>query len=221
MDDLWWVPSCFSLLKRCDGYVSGIVDSDSDLTQLLESHSRATLTTYNKWSVYNSKSRHMWAVEDYSDDVPLSVQHRQILTCQHSKSYYRKTQEKTGVTKKRIHLHFKKVDCPAKLYIRHVTRYDSFSVKGNASKSRKDSTMKRLKQALSQGQALQTSSFIHVKLPLVDAHRNHSLVSGPCLRPEGPRVPHAARTEEEERALVSEAQEQRRVRSAQLKLRRQ
>ncbi|KAM3602945.1 uncharacterized protein V6R79_013745 [Siganus canaliculatus] len=190
MDELSWVPSSFQILRRNDGYISGIVNSDEELENLLENHKRVTLTSFLKWSDNSkdsSKRRFLWQVEDYSQDTPLCVTRRIILSCRHGKAPCRRTcaaqdhsLERT-VTKKRIRIKkVKKLNCPAKLFIRHVRRYDSFSVKGDASRAKKEDAMRRLKEELTRSDP-PTSAFIHVRLPLVDAHQNHTIASGCCF----------------------------------------
>ena len=67
----------------------------------------------------------------------------------------------------------------AKRLFLNCFRYDTFSVKGDASRARKEDAMKRLKQELAQTNP-PTSTFIHVKIPLVEAHQNHTIDSGCC-----------------------------------------
>ncbi|CAL8268957.1 unnamed protein product [Boreogadus saida] len=78
-----------------------------------------------------TKERHLWQVEDFNEDTPLCVKKRIVLACQHGKARQKKEKEKRSAehvyTKKRFHVqNGKKLDCPAKLFIRHVLRYDSF-----------------------------------------------------------------------------------------------
>ncbi|XP_070848585.1 calcium-responsive transcription factor isoform X1 [Chaetodon trifascialis] len=189
MEDLSWLPPSFQILNRSGGYISGIVNSEEELRTLLENHKTATLTSFNKWSDTvkdSSKLRRLWQVEDYSEDTPLCVTKRVILTCHHGKAPCRRPSTANteaslehACKKKRIRKG-KKLDCPAKLFIRHVMRYDTFSVKGDASRARKEDAMKRLKQELAQRNP-PTSTFIHVKIPLVEAHQNHTMDSGCCF----------------------------------------
>ncbi|KAJ0041764.1 hypothetical protein NL108_007203 [Boleophthalmus pectinirostris] len=182
MEDLFWIPPCFHVIKRGDGYISGIINNENELTTLLESHSRATYTSYIKWSDHTRETcnngRQFWQVDDYSEDVPLCVRRRIILLCQHGKAYVKKAKEECRDVEqeniKRRVRSSKKLNCPAKLFIRHITRYDTFSVKGDASRTRKEEAMRRLKLALSETHP-PTSTFLHVKLPLVEAHRNHDI----------------------------------------------
>ncbi|XP_041819828.1 uncharacterized protein LOC121625691 isoform X2 [Chelmon rostratus] len=187
MEDISWVPPSFQILNRGGGYISGIVNSEGELGTLLENHKRATRTSFNKWSDTvkdSSKLRHLWQVEDYSEDTPLCVTKRVILTCHHGKAPCRRPSTakepslEHACKKKRIRKG-KKLDCPAKLFIRHVKRYDTFSVKGDASRARKEDAMKRLKQELAQRNP-PTSTFIHVKIPLLEAHQNHTIELGCC-----------------------------------------
>ncbi|XP_010898095.1 uncharacterized protein LOC105027626 [Esox lucius] len=196
-EDLPWIPATYDILTRSSGYISGIVKSTEELDILLENHKRATCSAFIKWSDHikdASKRRLLWQVEDYAEDVPLYVVKRVTLACQHGKAPNRRLSTATehssenGSCKKRLRKRLKKLGCPAKLFIRHVTRYDTFSVKGDASRAKKEDAMKRLKQALTQTNP-PTSTFIHVKLPLVEAHHNHSIDSGCChSRPMHPRV---------------------------------
>lgn len=125
--------------------MSGTVKSEEELGSLLENHKRATYTSFNTWSEHKKdkfKRRLLWQVEDYADDVPVCVEKRAILACQHGKASKRPTAEEQPsehvYSKKRLYVQRgKKVDCPAKLFIRHVTRYDTFSVKGDASRAKK------------------------------------------------------------------------------------
>ncbi|CAL9693534.1 unnamed protein product [Knipowitschia caucasica] len=182
MDDLFWLPPCFNVLSRGDGYISGIISNETELALLLETHSKATYTSYLKWSDHVSKTsnlRQFWHLDDYSEDVPLCVRRRIILVCRHGKAYVKKPKQcpdgaQENVKRKPRRINSKKMNCPAKVFIRHITRYDTFSVKGNASRMRKEDAMRRLKLALSQSD-LPTSTFLHVKLPLVEAHQNHDL----------------------------------------------
>ncbi|XP_029983158.1 uncharacterized protein LOC115414097 [Sphaeramia orbicularis] len=189
MEDLPWLPSSSKVVNQSGGYLSVIVNSEEELTTLLENHKRATLTSFNKWSVKfkdAGKLRLLWQVEDYSEDTPLCVTKRVIRDCQHGKASRAHTAKQVHslehvYTKKKLHIQKrKKVDCPAKMFIRHVKRYDTFSVKGEATRARKEETMKRLKQELAQTNP-PTSTFIHVKLPLVEAHQNHSINIGCCF----------------------------------------
>lgn len=98
--------------------------------------------------------------------------------CQHGKAYHKKAKEcLDGEQGKKRRVRTKtilRLDCPAKIFIRHVTRYDTFSIKGNATRSRREDAMRSLKLALSEAHP-PTSTFLHVKLPLVEAHRNHEI----------------------------------------------
>ncbi|XP_042365896.1 calcium-responsive transcription factor-like [Plectropomus leopardus] len=189
MADPSWLPSSFQILKKVSGYISGIVNSEEELENLLENHKRATLTSFNTWSrglKDSSKLRTLWQVEDYSDDTPLCVTKRVILTCQHGKAPSKKTSTakdhslEYANTKKRSRVQrVKKLDCPAKLFIRYVKRYDTFSVKGDGSRARKEDAMKRLKQELARTNP-PTTTFIHVKIPLAEAHQNHTTDLGCC-----------------------------------------
>lgn len=180
---MFWVPSCFQVIKRCDGYISGLVNNEEELTTLLESHGRATYTSYITWSDHARETanngRQLWHVEDYSDDVPLCVRRRMILMCQHGRAYQKKPKESSdgeqGNKKRRSRTKtVMRLDCPAKIFIRYVTRYDTFSIKGDATRSRREDAMRNLKLALTESHP-PTSTFLHVKLPLVEAHRNHEI----------------------------------------------
>ncbi|CAL8273855.1 unnamed protein product [Gadus morhua 'NCC'] len=79
-----------------------------------------------------TKERHPWQVEDFNEENPLCVKKRMVLACQHGKARQKKYKENHSAehvyTKKPFHVqNGKKLDCPAKLFIRHVLRYDSFS----------------------------------------------------------------------------------------------
>ncbi|KAK7940193.1 hypothetical protein WMY93_003519 [Mugilogobius chulae] len=181
MEELLWIPPFFNVIRKGDGYISGIINNENELTSLLESHSRATFTSYIKWSDHiretSKNGRQLWQVDDYSEDVPLCVRRRIIMVCQHGKAYIKKAKECGDVenNKKQVRKKSsKKLDCPAKLFIRHITRYDTFSVKGEASRTRKEDAMRRLKLALSEAHP-PTSTFLHVKLPLMEAHQNHDI----------------------------------------------
>lgn len=179
---MFWIPPCFQVIRRINGYISGIVNNEDELTALLESHSRATYTSYLAWSDHAretaNNSRQLWQVEDYADDVPLCVRRRVILMCQHGKAYPKKPKECVdGEPGKKRRVRAKtilRLDCPAKIFIRHVTRYDTFSIKGNPSRTRREDAMRNLKLALTEAHP-PTTSIMHVKLPLVEAHRNHEI----------------------------------------------
>ncbi|XP_029574814.1 uncharacterized protein LOC115165676 isoform X3 [Salmo trutta] len=188
--NLAWIPASFKVISRSNGYMSGTVKSEEELGSLLENHKRATYTSFNTWSEHKKdkiKRRLLWQVEDYADDVPVCVEKRAILACQHGKASKRPStaEEQPSehvYSKKRLYVQRgKKVDCPAKLFIRHVTRYDTFSVKGDASRAKKQEAMKRLKEALTQTSPA-TSSFIHVKFPIAEAHQNHIVNEGSCFK---------------------------------------
>lgn len=53
-------------------------------------------------------------------------------------------------------------------------------MKGEATRTKKEDAMKRLKEELAQGNP-PTSTFIHIKIPLVEAHQNHSIDMGCCF----------------------------------------
>ncbi|XP_041701716.1 uncharacterized protein LOC121538043 isoform X2 [Coregonus clupeaformis] len=189
--DLAWIPASFKVISRSNGYISGTVKSEEELGSLLENHKRATYTSFNTWSEHKKdqiKRRLLWQVEDYADDVPVCVEKRAILACQHGKASKRHStaEEQPSehvYSKKRLYVQRgKKVDCPAKLFIRHVTRYDTFSVKGDASRAKKQEAMKRLKEALTQTSPATSSSFIHVKLPIAEAHQNHIINEASCFK---------------------------------------
>ncbi|XP_029996582.1 uncharacterized protein LOC115423720 isoform X2 [Sphaeramia orbicularis] len=164
MADLSWIGTYFTLVKRSDGYITGIVNNEDELRTLLENFKRATLTAYNKWSDHmseNSKARLLWQVEDDSDNIPLCVTRRIILACQHGKGYSRRSKVEHVYTNKRFHVRKgKKVNCPAKLFIRQVTRFDTYNVKGDPSRAQKEDAMKKLKQDMAQADPPH-STFIH------------------------------------------------------------
>ncbi|XP_063060566.1 calcium-responsive transcription factor-like [Engraulis encrasicolus] len=180
-----WVPSFFQIIKRGNDYISGIVQTEEEVKRLIGIHSIATSTSFYRWSDHTSKGRNVWQVEDYDDDTPLGVTKRTILACQHCKVPQKKTKEQQS----QGHVQpADKSDCPAKLCIRHVIRYDTFSVKGNATRYQKEDAMKKLKEALLTGSP-PTSAFIHLKIPLLEAH-NHTIEKGPCVsrKPMHPEV---------------------------------
>lgn len=131
-----WLPSNFKICTSSKEYITGIVSSVEELRHLtlLESHKRASGTSYTVWSDDSNKKQKvtpqcLWRVEDYSEHVPLSVKRRVIYACQHGKNY-KKTPttddlhtEHEYTRRKRFHIqNSKKVDCPAKLYVRYVVR---------------------------------------------------------------------------------------------------
>lgn len=88
-----WLPACFHTLSQSETHLSGYVSSESELQSVLECYSRVTLTSFVKWSddkarikKRGSKRRLLWKFEDYSNDVPLTIQNRQILSCQFGKA---------------------------------------------------------------------------------------------------------------------------------------
>ncbi|CAB1329953.1 unnamed protein product, partial [Coregonus sp. 'balchen'] len=119
---LAWIPASFKVISRSNGYISGTVKSEEELGSLLENHKRAT-SEHKKDQI---KRRLLWQVEDYADDVPVCVEKRAILACQHGKASKRHStaEEQPSehvYSKKRLYVQRgKKVDCPAKLFIRHL-----------------------------------------------------------------------------------------------------
>ncbi|KAG9276104.1 uncharacterized protein LOC111196589 [Astyanax mexicanus] len=134
--DLDWLPACFTVLTKTDTHIAGFVSTEQELETVLECHKRATMTSFNIWSNDRKKKeksphRILWQVEDFSNNVPLIVTNRLIYSCQHGKGRNRKTSEElcTGeehaYTGKRKRLQIqttKKKNCPAKLFVRHITR---------------------------------------------------------------------------------------------------
>ncbi|XP_063063041.1 uncharacterized protein LOC134455720 [Engraulis encrasicolus] len=171
-----WLPEFFRVVRRDKDYISGVVQTQEDAGRLVETLSRATSTSFVTWSEHKKeagKVRFVWQVEDYDEGTPLCVTKRMAYTCQHAKASQTKPKEERPDIKRRRRRKGKKWDCPAKLFIRYVTRYDTFAVKGNGPRSRKEEAMKNLKKALLSDSPPPTSTFIHLKIPLLGAH-NHT-----------------------------------------------
>ncbi|XP_055073934.2 uncharacterized protein [Misgurnus anguillicaudatus] len=179
-----WLPTNFKICTSSEEYITGIVSSEEELKHLLENHKRASGTSYTVWSDDSHKKqkvtpRCLWKVEDYSEHVPLSVKRRVIYACQHGKNYKTTTTDDLHTEhdyrrRKRFHIqNSKKVDCPAKLYVRYVERYDQFAVAKTSSRTEKQVAIKGVLESLKENSAV-TSEIIHVKIPLAGAHKNHN-----------------------------------------------
>ncbi|XP_049330199.1 uncharacterized protein LOC111189631 isoform X1 [Astyanax mexicanus] len=187
--DLDWLPACFTVLTKTDTHIAGFVSTEQELETVLECHKRATMTSFNIWSNDREKKeksphRILWQVEDFSNNVPLIVTNRLIYSCQHGKGRNRKTSEElcTGeehaYTGKRKRLQIqttKKKNCPAELFVRHITRYNDFTVPEGASRARKQMALDQLGASLKKQEKLNTSKMIHMSLPLKNAHENHNV----------------------------------------------
>ncbi|XP_026997303.1 uncharacterized protein LOC113639573 isoform X2 [Tachysurus fulvidraco] len=180
-----WLPKHLTICSASEEYITGIVSTEEELKQLLESHKRASGTSYTIWSDDSHKKqkvtpRCLWKVEDYSEHVPLSVKRRVIYACTHGKNYKKTTTtddlhtEHEYTRRKRFHnQNSKKVDCPAKLYVRYVERYDQFAVAKTSSRTERQVAIKGVLESLKENTAV-TSEIIHVKIPLAGAHKNHN-----------------------------------------------
>ncbi|XP_060748268.1 uncharacterized protein LOC132860949 isoform X2 [Tachysurus vachellii] len=180
-----WIPTHVKICSASEEYVTGIVSTEEELKHLLESHKRASGTSYTIWSDDSHKKqkvtpRCLWKVEDYSEHVPLSVKRRVIYACTHGKNYKKTTItddlhiEHEYTRRKRFHnQNSKKVDCPAKLYVRYIERYDQFAVAKTSSRTEKKVAIKGVLESLKENTTV-TSEIIHVKIPLAGAHKNHN-----------------------------------------------
>ncbi|PIK39032.1 putative FGGY carbohydrate kinase domain-containing protein isoform X3 [Apostichopus japonicus] len=175
-----WLPKCFKVATKNDTHLTGFVSNEEELQEVLESHSRAFSTTFAKWcgdknkkARANRKRRLLWKSEDFPGNIPIIINNRSIYTCQYGKKYT-KSKESLEPGKKKRNRRSIKVDCPAKLAVRHITRYDTFKVTEKVSRIDKETTMSLLDEHITKGDVSGCPT-IHMKLPLPGAHENHNV----------------------------------------------
>ncbi|PIK33999.1 hypothetical protein BSL78_29180 [Apostichopus japonicus] len=132
-----------------------------------------------------ARNRILWKIEDIDDNIPLQVTSREILNCQYGKPP-KPTKNPTvkisdhnygQPSRKRFHVQkSRKVGCPSKVYIRHITRYNAFKLSQTAGQREKQKTMEKLHQSIRSKEAdTNPEQIIHVKLPLHQSHKNHKV----------------------------------------------
>ncbi|PIK44640.1 hypothetical protein BSL78_18499 [Apostichopus japonicus] len=175
-----WLPKCFKVATKNDTHLTGFVSNEEELQEVLESHSRAFSTTFAKWcgdknkkARANRKRRLLWKSEDFPGNIPIIINNRSIYTCQYGKKYT-KSKESLEPGKKKRNRRSIKVDCPAKLAVRYITRYDTFKVTEKVSRIDKETTMSLLDEHITKGDVSGCPT-IHMKLPLPGAHENHNV----------------------------------------------
>ncbi|KAK1155453.1 hypothetical protein AOXY_G26805, partial [Acipenser oxyrinchus oxyrinchus] len=82
-----WLPTSFRVISITNTHVSRFVSTRDELNNVLECHTRATLTSFTKKE--KGMQRLVWQMEDFSDNVPLAVKNRVIHCCQYGKAHKR------------------------------------------------------------------------------------------------------------------------------------
>ncbi|GFO35069.1 hypothetical protein PoB_006157400 [Plakobranchus ocellatus] len=179
-----WLPEAFTIIRATQTYISGWVNSEEELSQVLAHHSDAFSCKFISWyrgrglnNTFDPK-RIAWKREDIEPDCPFAIDSYLVRHCPYGLKLKRveEVRESYGDSEKDEESK-QSIVCHARLKIRRVTLYNDFKLSPDE-KTKKImwEKMITLKKLLNEDQSVNKSIRIYLQLPLPPAHKNHSVV---------------------------------------------
>ncbi|ELT96310.1 hypothetical protein CAPTEDRAFT_197093, partial [Capitella teleta] len=175
--NLSFLPAYFQPVSLSEDHcILGYVASEDEADNVLECFERETKSRFVSYTDDLTKSkdklRLFWSHKYLEmDGVPFAIVRHRDFVCQ----YGRPVKPRHSNPPKRMRcLPSKKVNCPAKVSIRYVRRYEKFSLPTDASKRRQRERLDVLRAYLAKGHVSYTMR-VFLRLPLAACHQNHSV----------------------------------------------